>query len=271
MNFYDSEKKEFVEINDNFIYQYANAYFYSVNQPQPKPFIKGLHRSSYYPEKEIERILKDGIKTPEDVVHILAWKIGKIKHLKCTNESAFKYSDDWKNLKYDNKGKLNNNTVKLRSTTLEIKAISEYVSDADNLAKWKEMVNSGNWFEVLKDLQEKKWSGLGTVYCITLLYFISGGEYPIFDQFVDKALDAICEQKCKFPNANKNYIPLQSELPKKDSYLEKFKIRYTNYCENINKIKCQLSEEYRDPKNRDLDRALWVYGHLKCADCFNKQ
>ena len=45
-----------------------------------------------------------------------------------------------------------------------------------------------------------------------------------------------------------------------------FKEKYKRYCKKIETLKSQLSDRYRDPQNRDLDRALWVYGHIKCAE-----
>ena len=70
MKFYDKDKKNFVEFNDLFIEQYAQAYFYQANSSTS---IKGLFRSSCYPEKEIDRILNDCIKNDEDIVNLLAW------------------------------------------------------------------------------------------------------------------------------------------------------------------------------------------------------
>lgn len=118
--------------------------------------------------------------------------------------------------------------------------------------------------------REKDWKGLGTVYCITLLYFISKGKYPIFDQFADKALDVISQNKEEFPSIDsKSYKPLPSDLPIKGEKLKQFKERYDEYCEKIEKLKSQLSVRYRNPQNRDLDRALWVYGHIRCAEDVN--
>ena len=84
MKFYDKNKKQFVEFGDSFIEQYAKAYYYLENGEIIQPLIKGLSRCSQYSEREIDSLLESGIKNEEDVVHILAWKIGKIAHKKCT-------------------------------------------------------------------------------------------------------------------------------------------------------------------------------------------
>lgn len=233
----------------------------------------GLSRCSHYPEEEIDELLKSGIKKEEDVVHILAWKIGKIAHLNCEKNKPFSYSSDWADLEdYDGWAR-NCSTVKLRKIEFPIKEIAEYV--LAHLNRWEKEIEEDNWFAVLEDFNDTKmrkgWKGLGTVYCITLLYFISKGKYPIFDQFADKALDVISNNKEEFPNADhKMYEPLPSELPTKGEKLGEFKERYHEYCEKIEKLKSQLPEVYRNPRNRGLDRALWVYGHIKCAGDIRK-
>ena len=93
---------------------------------------------------------------------------------------------------------------------------------------------------------------------MTLLYFISKGKYPIYDQFVDKALNSIYEEE---KNVHYRYMP--STLPKKEEYLQKLKDRYLCYCMRIEKLKKELDERYQNPTDRSLDRALWVYGHTR--------
>ena len=269
MKFYDKDRKQFVEFGESFIKQYAEAYYYPKSE-KSDPLVKGLSRCSHYPEEEIDTLLKDGIKNEEDVVHILAWKIGKIAHLACKENKPFSYSIDWVDLEdYDNWAR-NSSTIKLRKNQFPIKEIAEYV--LANLNHWEKDIEQNNWFGVLEDFnntkREKGWHGLGTVYCITLLYFISKGKHPIFDQFADKALDVISQNKEAFPNADdKKYEPIPSDLPTKDEKkMGELKERYKRYCKKIETLKSQLSDRYRDPQNRDLDRALWVYGHIKCAE-----
>ena len=42
--------------------------------------------------------------------------------------------------------------------------------------------------EVINELKNNSPNGIGTVYLITLLFFISRGEYPIYDRFVKIAI-----------------------------------------------------------------------------------
>ena len=267
MKFYDMKKKEFTAFNDCFIEQYEPAYFYPKGSSVCQPLVKKLHRSSCYPESEIDRILRKGIHKPEDVVYILAWKIGRIAHRKCCLEKAFVYRSDWKELEdYENWAQ-NHQSVK----GFPMKEIAEYIADPTNLEKWTDLIHKEDWFRVLEDFESKKkeksWKGLGSVYYLTLLYFISKGKYPIFDQFAEKAIDAIVDKNEQaFPGAKENYMSLPSEYPVKEIRKESFKERYQLYCNRINSLKAKLSDDYREPTNRKLDRALWVYGHIRCAD-----
>lgn len=82
----------------------------------------------------------------------------------------------------------------------------------------------------------------GPVIAVTLLYFVTKGEYPIFDRFAVSAVNSItgshiCESYSSFKN-------------------------YQEYKRQIE----SLESEFRlDPADRRLDRALWAYGHLQAV------
>ena len=59
--------------------------------------IKNLRRSSFWVEKQIHSILENGIQCELDVAHIMAWKIGKIKHAESEKQKKFCYANDWIN------------------------------------------------------------------------------------------------------------------------------------------------------------------------------
>ena len=252
-----------MEVNNQFVEDYEKEYFrdgYCSKAVQGKKC--RLLRSSCYPEKEIERILCEGIKNAEDVVHILAWKTGKINHKKCTEEKTpFSYYGGWEKLGERKNWADAPNTVEIWGSQLPIKDIAQYVSDPKNLERWETYICQDRWFDVLNELEHQKkerhWKGIGVVYFLTLLYFVSKGKYPIFDRFVDKALDSIYGEKCK--NVHYQYMP--SVLPKKEDKLQKIKNWYSCYCRRIEKLKEGLTVEYQKPTDRCLDRALWVYGH----------
>lgn len=109
----------------------------------------------------------------------------------------------------------------------------------------------------LDELRKQPRQGIGAVYLITLLYFVTNHQYPgkcpIYDRFAMSALLAIKNNKkisddvkCgELSDKNiKNFPKLVGEKMK----------QYIGLIDDI------FGEEYN--ANRDIDRALWVYGHL---------
>ena len=104
--------------------------------------------------------------------------------------------------------------------------------------------------EIYRNLLNLNISGLGTVYLLTLVYFISKGESPIYDRFAHQALDAL--EKGLEPRAKE--VPKHT-VPDKNSK-HAFNWFETQYAK---RLKTMFPGYY---KERKLDRALWVYGHL---------
>ena len=102
------------------------------------------------------------------------------------------------------------------------------------------------------ELRDLHINGLGTVYIITLLNFISRGQYPIYDRFAWKAIQAICDDKKPGDIIN------ASELPEKKSraFDTVFDTHMISYMKKMDSV---FGSAYQE--SRDVDRALWVYGH----------
>ena len=217
-----------------FITMYGNSYY----TDQPK-YVSRATQSSRFTENEIDRLLSDGIKKPIDVVHILAWKLGKIKHKE--SDSTFVYAKDWKNAEQYN--------VFRYKKVFDIKKISEYI---ETYICELEAEAKNNPQKVLCELRDLNVDGIGTVYLITLLYFISRGEYPIYDRFAMMSVQAILN------NQKPGDIVIVKELPEKSSskFNRVFEEKINPFIENLKTI---FGEMYKE--NRDIDRALWVYGH----------
>ncbi|MDE6727377.1 MAG: hypothetical protein K2J80_05490 [Oscillospiraceae bacterium] len=103
--------------------------------------------------------------------------------------------------------------------------------------------------QLLNELRTSK-NNIGSVYAITVLYFLSGGEYPIYDRFVQIAVNAICsnakigdEVECKG----------LSDSPCGKTLLDSYEKKYHEKLRSIFK---------GVPLDRKTDRALWAYGHL---------
>lgn len=90
------------------------------------------------------------------------------------------------------------------------------------------------------------------MYIITLLYFISHGQYPIYDRFAWKAIQAICDDKKPGDVINALELPAKNTRAF-DTVFDTYMIPY------IEKLKSVFGATYQE--SRDVDRALWVYGH----------
>ena len=222
---------------DEFIAIYNDIYYMDNHSN-----INGIVKNSLYIENEIDRLLKEEIKTEKDVIHILAWKIGKIKHGESEKNQRFEYASDWVNAE---EGK-----VKRYGKEIDIKPFAQYI--AKNIKDLSAIADKDPQ-KVMNQLKEQSPNGIGTVYLITLLYFISKGKYPIYDRFAMIALNAIEDNK--EPGECVSY----EELPEKNSKQFENIISFyqTNYVDKLEKI---FGKKYQT--DRDIDRALWVYGHL---------
>lgn len=224
--------KEFVEI-------YNSGYFLGNSRPIPR-----VTQNSTVAESEMERILQEGIRKPTDVYKIMAWKVGKIRHADSDMANKIVYAANWVNAE--------SGVVKNYRFRLDMRRFAEnIVANIEHLEKIAEMDPQA----VLNQLKAGEVSapkGIGTVYLITLLYFISHGKWPIYDRFAMMALMAITEEKK--PGDTVSF----SDLPEKSS--EEFG-SVMDLCkqEYIGRLISVFGEEYNC--NRNVDRALWVYGH----------
>ena len=103
---------------------------------------------------------------------------------------------------------------------------------------------------------------VGIVYAITLLYFFTNGQNPIYDKFAHIALMSITVKQ------EYGCVISDKEL-KKEIYLDKTKNKERDveaiFAAYQDKYYVRLKEVfgYENYKaSRDIDRALWVYGHL---------
>ena len=123
---------------------------------------------------------KCGIKEKIDIVHILAWKIGKIKHKESDKTNRFQYAKDWRQAE--------NFDVTRYGKAFDLDGIASFV--ASNIEELEREADENPQL-VLDRLYGEHFYGLGPVYLLTLLYFISKGKYPIYDRFAQMALTAI--------------------------------------------------------------------------------
>lgn len=233
--FYAPNGKDIIT-KDDFIKIYNKEYFLNCKNKE----LPYLNRCSCYVEKEIEAILENGIHSFEEFARVLAWKIGKIKHHTSDETNEIKYSSDWKDVE-------DNGKAKLYGKDLDIKKIYNCFENARN-----------DFENPIKFLDSFDFKYIGPVYLLTLLYFASKGIYPIYDRFAHIALIKITK------NDDFNSLIDQKELDKEFQKNKEIKTWFEDYENNyIGKIQKVFGDQYKE--NRDIDRALWTYGHL-----FNK-
>lgn len=280
-------EKEDSTIIQLFIGEYEPYYYVDdSNEKLANTSIKGLKsikKTECLVEKRIAKILKDGIRGSIDVKRILAWKLGNInmEETKSNLENGndvFLYNTGWKN---DDKSSIEKEVSRPRytKTIIHLGELCEYVHE-----KSKEFPEKyGNYFDkefdeekiirivadFFDEINERKKSkgtnvfqGIGTVYSLALLYFISQGRVPIYDKFVHIALKALY-----FEKKPTEHIFYGSPADKKTDTVIALMREYMWLIKNTVGHERLLRKSIKGKSDniadiRKADRALWVYGHL---------
>ena len=236
--FYDPEGKP---LDQGAFVSFYNSKYYLDAAPLKDAAGRQIAQTSRWVEEQMDALLKKETLTPRELINILAWKLGKIYHPRSQQERAFCYHKDWKAAASRPEGIMRYGKPFL---------VSSFAGEiAENLPALREKPLD----EALLWLKEKACPGVGTVYILTLWYFISCGEWPIYDRFAKMALDAIRSGAKPGDIVPYKELPSRNEksFAKVGAALEQFKgeidgvFGYGTYV-----------------RDRDVDRALWVYGHL---------
>ena len=217
MTFFDPKGNEIT--SDAFVKFYSACYYLS---------------NSIVAEKEIETFLSKDLHSiePFDVMRILEWKLGRIdyKRSQCEGKTWYRHWDE-----------MNKYKTKTRSGEIDAKELCEFISkDYGSLKKKSPCA-------VFSDLAKQGVANLGTVYIITLVYFITQ-ECPIYDRFAHQAIIAI--KNDNKPGEVVKYATLPSKT--ESNAFQKYESCYFK----------ELVSVFPNYMDRDVDRALWVYGHL---------
>ncbi len=105
--------------------------------------------------------------------------------------------------------------------------------------------------ELYELLIREKINNLGTVYTLALLNYITRGREPIYDKYAKIALDVILDENHGFREKMKYAEPSEK------SCVETVMKQYENYKEALKKI---FQDSWKTSRN--IDRALWTYGHM---------
>ena len=193
----------------------------------------------------MERILEEGIKDAEDINLFLAWKIGGIDHIASKNTKTIRFFPDWE---YGSSVDFSRGNY---SFSCNRDAFWKFCEEIKDIAQeYKAPFDDDKTTQVLKKINKAIKStgvnGFGTVYILTILYFITKGQQPIFDRCAYKAAKAI------FLGKQPNDIWYESPSSKSAKGILNVISDYKWYLEQV----FGMSDI-----SRDVDRALWVYGH----------
>jgi len=242
---YEGEAHEFDKFR--FISEYQYSYFLDNGEnciPRHNSYYR-VSVNSKDAEDKIEQILRNGITCPDDVNRILAWKIGGIDHEESKRNGRIKFISSW--------GDENSASVLVKNGPFSFECNREEYNDfckriTEIAQKYEKPFSDEKIESVLKDIvkEAEKVKGVGPVYILTILYFITRGQSPIFDRCAYKAVKAIYHEK--MPKE------IWYENPSSKSVGDILKVirDYEWYLEMV------FGKRNID---RDTDRALWVYGH----------
>ncbi len=227
---------------DQFISNYSKCYFIN---------------NSKFVEDRIEELLKAEQLSAKDVMLILRWKMGRIdaKASQAMKKCILPPKDARKSfITYTGRGRI----VDAESFCNEISDLTQKSKGPCSAEEiWNAFVPNEKLSQNINVPEN-----MGTVYLLTVLYFLTNAEYPIYDRFAKMALDAISNKEGIIkPGDAIHYM----ELPAKTdggfkSLLNSPNSKYRKY---ITELETVFGERYTANKqNRDIDRALWVYGHL---------
>lgn len=187
--------------------------------------------------KEVEQIAYDTIESTESPCptitrNHIAWKAGRLKV-----DEGGKYT-------WDGKNGMGNTILNIDSY---LEKINEYRSDICEVLDKGDIKSA--YEKLLKLNIDCGVKQLGSVYLITIIFFMSKGKYPIYDKFAHKAAQAIRDNK------NPSEVSVKS-APDKTSVSAVMRM-YDEYL-------CLLKDTIGTTElSREQDQSLWVYGHSK--------
>ncbi|MCM1180795.1 MAG: hypothetical protein NC347_11095 [Clostridium sp.] len=174
-------------------------------------------------------------------IEAVAWKLGRL-----TTDGV----------QYNN---TNDGIVNGYGNHINLKELKDYIKWINaNVNEIKDKLKEEKLVEAFKMLAEESPHNFGTVYIITMMFFISQGEIPIYDRFAHIAVKAIYADK--FP-----YEIYVGGAPSKKAPEAAINI--------LNEYRWLLQKTFKSSSiSRELDRALWVYGHAnqKCTVKWNR-
>lgn len=236
MTFYNKKNKKITQ--EEWIEEFEPYYF--LGGPTYDRSINRGKQGSKFVEDEIEKILKNGLEA-NDIPFVIAWKIGAIDHKMSELGQKIVFLKNFdETLEFPDRYGI----IRAKKIIDYCKTNFDYLSKLGDEAKNSEFKAEELFNNLKHNVGEKKRFGI--VKLLALLYFFTQRHWPIYDQFVHKAVNAIISDTK--PDEHINYTSFNDFGEYRKKYVEKNKEIFG-----------------RQDIGRDIDRALWVYGHF-----FNK-
>lgn len=205
--------------------------------------IGSLNASNYHAEESVMKYLNSS----KFNKFALAWKAGKVdwKDNQLITIDSFEKDDNYIN---GYGGKINKNAFETYCSKL-----MEELKDEIN-----QNVENENWEKAYRTVMEISPKNIGPVYNINTLFFLTGGKAPIYDAFAHKAVKALlfdilpCDV---YLGGNPDKKDVDKVVAMYQEYMILLKMLFKDCFKNKQKNDMFIP--------RELDRALWVYGHSK--------
>ena len=192
-------------------------------------------------DRSVEKIIEDKLKNGTIDEVVLAWKMGTLKYdgnKECHIE--VKMNEDGNHM--DRYGR-------------QVSGLCEYIDrviDVWNNKRLDQFIGKDGFKKIYAELLDcEPPDNFGTVYIISLVYFLSKGKWPLFDKYARIGLEAIYQA-----NEPYNIIIVPKDIPTKYE-VNRVVNTYNDYCEKMTKV------FGNQDICRKIDRELWVYGHKK--------
>ena len=221
----DVQKKSFID-------KYEQFYFVKEEYTENEKELLGTilkNKSSYAVEEYADNVLKKLM--PLDK-RVFLWKAGRLKEHEAIRKDANSISE----VKNGRGHKIEN--------------ADEFISEIKKMTLVKGKGSfKVNYNSLLKISEQIKLKNVGAVYLITILFFLSDKEYPIYDYFAHKAVKAL------YLNKKPHEVFVGAAPDKKEK--DKVFAMYGEYIYLLDHVFGYHNIE------RELDRALWVFGHYR--------
>jgi hypothetical protein len=200
--------------------------------------INARNQSSHFVEDEVCSLLAKAVPlSKNDLVQIMAWKLGLIDHSKSEKARTILCRQNWPATL----------TAKLQFRTLDFSvSLPTLAASMPAILNELRRNNPQYLFNMTPQLP-----GFGNVFILTVLFFVSQGMYPINDKYAHVAAIAIHEGLR--PGSRVRYRGIQKWRDYED---------YVKLLRSVSEVWPQDPGQPSVLISRPLDRALWVYGHF---------